>query len=78
MTIAFTYLRDWSNTDHANVVVTTGGVYDLEDASLRPGVRVTVVNTDHTTAVTVTPVSTQTVGGAATYTLAAPASAGRC
>jgi hypothetical protein len=76
MAIAFTYVREWSNTDHANVVVTTGGVYDLEDASLRPGVRVTIINLDHTTAVTVTPVSGQLIGnatgGAATYSLAAP------
>jgi hypothetical protein len=76
MAIAFTYLRDWSNTDHANVVATTGGVYNLEDASLRPGARVTIINLDHTTAVTVTPVSGQlignAVGGAATYALAAP------
>lgn len=69
MAIAFTYLTNWSNTDHGNVVISTGGTYNLEDATLRPGVRITLVN--KSTAVTVTPVATQTVNGAATYTLAA-------
>lgn len=69
--MSFTYIREWSNTDHRYVTITSSGTtYTLEDATLRPGAPVTIKLTATGTA-TVAAISGQHIDGASTFSLSA-------
>jgi hypothetical protein len=67
----FTYVREWTNTDHRYVLITTSGTtYTLESATERPGAAITIKLTVTGTA-TVAPVSGQHIDGASSFALSA-------